>query len=55
MPEPATSGNRSETPKANDTINNMFARAKYKRVRFEAKANPTDTNDVVLEIGRAHV
>ena len=54
MPEPAKSGSGSAaapTPAPTNTDPNDFlAKAKYKRVRFEPKSNPIDTNDVVLAV-----
>lgn len=52
MPEPAKSGSGSAavtTPTPTDP-NDFLSRAKFKRVRFESKSNPTDTNDVVLAV-----
>jgi hypothetical protein len=53
MPEPAKSGSGSATTPtqtSQESGTDIFAKAKFKRVRFEMKSNPTDPNDVVLAV-----
>lgn len=52
MAQPANEAARAEvsvTPKPSPD-KGIFAGAKYKRVKFDLKSNPTDPNDVVLAV-----
>lgn len=53
MPEPAKSGSGSVSAAVTTTSpdpNDIFAKAKFKRVRFEMKSSDLDPNDVVLAV-----